>query len=90
MTSRKQKDSVSIDLAVYMERLDTYIVTQSNLNETLCRGLDKVNDELEDLRSWRNKMYGAKALVIFTGILFAHATIVLGAILGIIRLRLGA
>jgi hypothetical protein len=77
----------TIDLAVYMERLDTYIATQSTLNETLCRGLDKVNDELEDLRAWRHKMYGAKALAVFTGILFAHATVILGAVLGIIRLR---
>jgi len=89
MASRKQQESLSIDLAVYMERLDTYISTQSTLNETLCRSLDKVNDELDDLRSWRNKMYGAKAVAIFAGILFAHATVVLGAILGIIRLRWG-
>lgn len=87
MTSKQQQ--TSIDLAVYMERLDTYIVTQSNLNETLCKSLDKVNNELDDLRSWRNKMYGAKSIAIFTGILFAHATVVLGAILAIIRLRLG-
>ena len=89
MASRQKQQDISIDLAVYMERLDTYISTQSTLNETLCRGLDKVSDELEDLRSWRNKMYGAKALAVFTGILFAHATVVLGAILGLIRLRLG-
>ena len=82
-------EKASIDLAVYMERLDTYIATQSTLNETLCRGLDKVNEELDDLRSWRNKLYGAKALVVFTGILFAHATFVLGAVLGLIRLKFG-
>ena len=88
MVAKKQQ--TSIDLAVYMERLDTYIATQSNLNETLCKSLDKVNDELDDLRSWRNKMYGAKSITVFTGILFAHATVVLGAILAIIQLRLGA
>ena len=82
-------EKASIDLAVYMERLDTYIATQSTLNETLCRGLDKVNEELDDLRSWRNKLYGAKALVVFTGILFAHATFVLSAVLGLIRLKFG-
>ena len=89
MASKKQKESLSIDLAVYMERLDTYIATQSNLNETLCKSLDKVNEELDDLRSWRNKMYGAKSVAVFAGILFAHATIVLGAMLGILRLRWG-
>tara|TARA_R110000824_G_scaffold343948_1_gene530622 strand:+ start:220 stop:492 length:273 start_codon:yes stop_codon:yes gene_type:complete len=89
MASRKQQDTLTIDLAVYMERLDTYISTQSNLNETLCKSLDKVNNELDDLRSWRNKMYGAKAIGIFAGILFTHATVVLGAIFGLIRLRGG-
>ena len=89
MAFKKQQESISIELAVYMERLDTYIVTQSNLNETLCKSLDKVNDELDDLRAWRNKMYGAKSITFFTGILFAHATVVLGAVLGLIRLRWG-
>ena len=89
MASKQKGTNISIDLAVYMERLDTYIATQSTLNETLCRGLDKVNEELEDLRSWRSKMYGAKSLAVFAGILFAHATVVLGAVLGLIKLRIG-
>ena len=89
MVSKNKQKALSIDLAVYMERLDTYIATQSTLNETLCKSLDKVNNELEDLRSWRNRIYGARALALFTGILFAHATVVLGAVLGLIRLRIG-
>ena len=43
-------DQISIDLAVYMERLDTYIATQSQLNETLCSRLESLDSELEDLR----------------------------------------
>ena len=31
----KNPDAVVVDLAVYMERLDTYIATKSKLNETL-------------------------------------------------------
>ena len=89
MASKQKGTNISVDLAVYMERLDTYIATQSMLNETLCRGLDKVNEELEDLRSWRSKIYGAKSLAVFAGILFAHATVVLGAVLGLIKLRIG-
>ena len=55
-----------IDLAVYMERLDTYIDTQSRLNITLCEGLEKVNDELDELKHWRTKFYGAKSLALLT------------------------
>ena len=46
-----------IDLAVYMERLDAYIDTQSRLNITLCEGLEKVNNELDELKHWRTKFY---------------------------------
>tara|TARA_R110002020_G_scaffold136412_1_gene304205 strand:+ start:1374 stop:1637 length:264 start_codon:yes stop_codon:yes gene_type:complete len=84
-----KKRPTEIDLAVYMERLDTYITTQSNLNDTLCKGLDKVNEGLDDLKDWRTRIYGGKAVILFTGILFAHAAIVLAAVVGIIRLRLG-
>ena len=79
----------NVNLAVYMERLDTYIVTQSTLNDTLCRELEKVNDGLDEIKKWRNKMYGAKSVVIFTGILFTHAVLVMSAVAGLIRLRLG-
>ena len=36
MTTKRQPPN-EVDLAVYMERLDTYIVTQNNLNDTLCK-----------------------------------------------------
>ena len=88
MTNKKQRLN-EIDLAVYMERLDTYIITQNNLNETLCQSLERMNSELDDLRAWRTKIYGAKSVIIFTVILFTHATVVLGAIAGLIRMRLG-
>ena len=79
----------NVNLGVYMERLDTYIVTQSTLNDTLCRELEKVNDGLDEIKKWRNKMYGAKSVVIFTGILFTHAVLVMSAVAGLIRLSLG-
>ena len=75
-----------IDLAVYMERLDAYIVTQSELNKTLCKGLERVNIELEELKHWRTKFYGAKSLALFTGILFAHAAVVMAAVAGLVQL----
>ena len=39
-----------VNLAVYMERLDSYIETQSQLNQTLCTRLEALDSELEDLR----------------------------------------
>ena len=89
MTSTKTRDSneeVSINLAVYMERLDTYISTQKELNETLCRGLEQVHDELDELKNWRTKFYGARALALLVGILFAHAGVVMAAVVALIEL----
>ncbi len=80
------ENKMSVDLAVYMERLDTYIDTQSRLNETLCRGMDKVNNELDEIKHWRTKFYGAKSLAIFAGILFAHAAVVMGTVIGLVEI----
>ncbi len=74
------------NLAVYMERLDTYIETQEKLNTTLCQGLEKVHDELDELKHWRTKFYGAKSLALLTGILFGHAAVVMAAVVGLITL----
>ena len=75
-----------VDLAVYMERLDAYIVTQSDLNKTLCKGLEKVHDELDELKHWRTQFYGAKSLALLIGILFAHAGVVMAAVGALIKL----
>ena len=72
-------DQISIDLAVYMERLDTYIATQSQLNETLCSRLESLDSELDDLRDWRSRVYGAKSLMFMMGVLLAHGAAVIAA-----------
>jgi hypothetical protein len=72
-------DQISIDLAVYMERLDTYIATQSQLNETLCSRLESLDSELDDLRDWRSRFYGAKSLMFMMGVLLAHGAAVIAA-----------
>ena len=77
---------MDINLAVYMERLDPYIATQEKLNTTLCQGLEKVHDELDELKHWRTKFYGAKSLALLTGILFGHAAVVMAAVVGLITL----
>ena len=72
-------DQISIDLAVYMERLDTYIATQSQLNGTLCSRLERLDSELDDLRDWRSRFYGAKSLMFMMGVLLAHGAAVIAA-----------
>tara|TARA_Y100000034_G_C6653081_1_gene285962 strand:+ start:256 stop:513 length:258 start_codon:yes stop_codon:yes gene_type:complete len=80
------KKTVDVNLAVYMERLDTYIETQEKLNTTLCQGLERVHDELDELKHWRTRFYGAKSLALLTGILFGHAAVVMAAVVGLITL----
>ena len=75
-----------VNLAVYMERLDSYISTQGKWNETLCEGMEKVNRELDELKTWRTKFYGAKSLALLTMVLFGHAAVVMGTVIGIVKL----
>ena len=74
-----------VTLARYMERLDNYIESQARLNETLCLRLEKHGDELDEIQSWRSKFYGAKWVTGAIGLIALHTTIVLSAILGMIR-----
>ena len=80
-----QEKATEINLAVYMERLDSYIETQSTLNNTLCASLEKVNEELDDIKMWRSQIYGAKAVAIGLGILILHASAVMGSFVALIN-----
>ena len=84
--SKEAQGKISIDLAVYMERLDTYIATQSRLNESLCTRLEQITDDLYEIKEWRTKFYGAKALALLVGILFAHAGVVMAAVVALVNL----
>ena len=75
----------NVKLAVYMERLDNYMQNQATLNETLCRRLDKHGEEIDELSNWRTKFLGAKLITGAIGILALHTTVVLSAILGLMR-----
>ena len=74
-----QEKATEINLAVYMERLDSYIETQSALNNTLCASLEKVNDELDDIKMWRSQIYGAKAIAIAIVVLILHTSALMGS-----------
>ena len=47
-------EELEVKVAVYMERLDAYIETSTELNRTLVTGLERVNNELDELKHWRS------------------------------------
>ena len=73
-------EDLDVKVAVYMERLDAYIETSTELNRTLTEGLARVNNELDELKQWRTKFYGAKTLSMMLFAMFAHAGVVLAAV----------
>ena len=72
-----------VDVAIYMERLDSYIQSQTKLNRTLVDGLARVDRELDDLQGWRNKMYGVKTGMMALLILILHTSAVMASFVGI-------
>ena len=44
--------SIEVNLAVYTERLDRYIEGQTQLNAPICNSLEKLNDELDEIKHW--------------------------------------
>jgi hypothetical protein len=83
-TVQAQQD-VGVTLAVYMERLDTYISTQSELNRTICSTLEALDNRLDDMHSWRSKVYGAKTTLLAIGFLVVHTTAVMGGFLALVK-----
>ena len=77
--------SIEVNLAVYTERLDRYIEGQTQLNATICNSLEKFNDELDEIKHWRTRMYGAKSAIFIMGVIFVHSAIVLGSLIGIMN-----
>ena len=83
--SKEATDESGIKLAVYMERLDSYIQSQTDLNATLCRRLEAIDERLDDVRIWRSKIYGARTSLIAVGLLVVHTTAVMGGFLALIK-----
>ena len=78
-------NELDVKLAVYMERLDSYIESQTRLNETLCARFEEISDELDEIKHWRTRMYGAKSAIFIMGVVFVHSAIVLGSLIGIMN-----
>jgi len=76
-----------VNLAVYMERLDSYISSQNALNENLSKNLEKVETKVDDISQWRSKMYGMKSILVAIGILVVHTTAVMGSFVAIININ---
>jgi len=81
-----EKDT-KVNLAVYMERLDSYISSQNALNENLSKNLEKVETKVDDISQWRSKMYGMKSILLAIGLLVVHTSAVLGSFIAIINVN---
>ena len=70
--------STEINLAVYMERLDANIESQTALNNTMSLNLERLQSQINEVDDWRNRMYGAKTIMIALGVLVLHTSAVMG------------
>ena len=78
-------DEMSINLAIYMERLDNYIASQTAINESISNTLDSLHTQLEDINTWRSKVYGAKSGIMAIAFLVLHTSAVLGSFAAITK-----
>ena len=76
-----------VNLAVYMERLDSYISSQNALNENLSKNLEKAETKVDDISQWRSKMYGMKSILLAIGLLIVHTSAVMGSFVAIININ---
>jgi hypothetical protein len=71
---------LDVKLAVYMERLDSYIESQTRLNNTLCVRFEQMGEELDEIKHWRAKLYGAKSAFVIVSVIAMHTGMVLGSL----------
>ena len=74
-----------VNLAVYMERLDSYISSQNALNEKLSLNLEKVETKVDNITQWRSKIYGMKSILLAFGLLIVHTSAIMGSFVAIIN-----
>ena len=84
MTTDSEAD-MSINVAVYMERLDNYIASQTAINDNISRTLDSLHGQLVDFNTWRSKVYGAKSGIMAIAFLVLHTSAVLGSFAAITK-----
>ena len=74
-----------LNLAVYMERLDSYISSQNTLNEKLSLNLEKVEMKVDNISQWRNKIYGMKSILLAFGLRIVHTSAIMGSFMAIVN-----
>ena len=85
MSPSQIDDDVNIKLAIYMERLDNYIQSQTALNASICRHLDTLQKDVVEVQGWRSKMYGIKTGIMALALLVLHTSAVMGSFVVILR-----
>lgn len=77
------KPDDTINLAVYMERLDNYIASQTAINESISNTLNSLHRQMDDINTWRSKVYGAKSGILAIAFLVLHTSAVMGSFVAI-------
>ena len=78
-------EALDVKLAVYMERLDSYIDSQTKLNEQMCSKFETLDANLDELHNWKSKLTGMKSAFFTVGILFVHTFAVMGGLVAIFK-----
>ena len=71
---------LDIKLAVYMERLDSYIESQTKLNEQMCSKLERLDTTIDKIYDWKSRLTGMKSAYLGVGLLFVHTIAVMGGL----------
>ena len=78
-------DDLDVKLAVYMERLDSYIESQTKLNEQLCSKLESLDSNIDEIYEWKSKLTGMKSAYLGVGLLFIHTIAVMGGLTALFK-----
>ena len=85
MTTKVTDEEMSVNLAIYMERVDNYIASQTAINESINATLSNMNTQMDDINDWRSKVYGAKSGLMAVAFLVMHTTAVLASFAAITK-----
>ena len=78
-------EDLDVKLAVYMERLDSYIDSQTKLNEQLCSKLESLDSNIDEIYEWKSKLTGMKSAYLGVGLLFIHTIAVMGGLTALFK-----
>ncbi len=79
----------NVKLAVYIERLDTFISNQDKVNTSLAKSNEDNSREIKELRDWKNKLLGGKIALWIVGSVLMNTILAIGAVGGIIIYFMG-